>query len=128
MKVAVASADGVSISQHFGRSQCFIVFDVDGERVGSSTVRANTFTGHARGQCDGGHDSGQPHSHAEIVSALDDCAAVLCYGMGWRAAEDLRNNGIQPLVVDREATPQEAVELFAAGKLKPAGGFCQGRH
>ena len=31
MKIAVASVDGVSISHHFGRSQCFIVFDVDGD-------------------------------------------------------------------------------------------------
>lgn len=126
MKVAVASTDGVSISHHFGRSQCFIVFDVDGEDVGNRSVRPNTYTAHAKGECDGenGHHD-QPHSHASIVAALQDCQAVLCYGMGWRAAEDLNKHGIKPFVIDGEVTPTEAVQRFVAGKLKPASGFCK---
>ena len=126
MKVAVASVDGVSISHHFGRSQCFIVFDVVGETVGDGTVRPNTYTAHAKGECDGeeGHHD-QPHSHASIVDALKDCSAVLCYGMGWRAAEDLSKNGINPFVIEEEMTPQEAVQRFAAGSLKPASSFCR---
>jgi predicted Fe-Mo cluster-binding NifX family protein len=126
MKVAVASSDGVSISRHFGRSQCFLVFDVDGQQISQSTARANTFTAHRRGACDrkhGHHD--QPHSHADIVAALKDCDAVLCYGMGWRAAEDLHKNGIKAFVIDGEVSPMEAVQQFVAGSLKPAAGFCQ---
>ncbi len=126
MKIAVASIDGVSISHHFGRSQCFIVFDVDGESVGESTIRPNTFTAHARGECDGEHGHhDQPHTHSNIVAALHDCSAVLCYGMGWRAAGDLGKNGIRPFVIDGKVTPPEAVQQFVAGKLKPASGFCQ---
>lgn len=88
MKIAVASADGVSISQHFGRSQCFIVFDVADGKVASREVRDNTYTAHAKGECkEDEHYRAQPHSHADIVAALRDCQAVLCGGMGWRAAE-----------------------------------------
>ncbi|MCU0961703.1 MAG: NifB/NifX family molybdenum-iron cluster-binding protein [Pirellulaceae bacterium] len=125
MKVAVASVDGVSISHHFGRSQCFIVFDVQGTEIGAPEVRPNTYTAHARGECDGaqGHHD-QPHSHASIVAALQDCSAVLCYGMGWRAAEDLSRNGIKPFVIDGVVSPQEAVQQFVNGRLKPASGFC----
>ena len=125
MKIAVATVDGVSISHHFGRSQCFIVFDVNGDEVGDSTVRPNTYTAHAKGECDGEHGHhDQPHSHSSIVAALKDCEAVLCYGMGWRAAEDLNNNGIKPFVIEGEVTPLDAVQQFVAGNLKPASGFC----
>ena len=55
MKVAVASIDGISISDPFGRSQCFIVFDVEGKNVGDATVRSNTHTAHAKGECEGEH-------------------------------------------------------------------------
>ena len=118
--------DGKSISHHFGRSQCFIVFEVEGESLGESTVRPNTYTAHAKGECDGEHEHhNQPHSHSNIVAALKDCGAVLCYGMGWRAAEDLKKNEITPFVIDGEVTPEEAVQQFVAGNLKAASGFCR---
>jgi hypothetical protein len=54
-----------------------------------------------------------------------DCDAVLCYGMGWRAAEDRNTNGSKPLVIDGEVTHMEAFQRFVAGNLKPASGYCQ---
>ncbi len=128
MKIAVASADGVSISHHFGRSQSFIVFDIIDGTPGPSSVRSNTFTAHARGECGdetGGHHHKQHPSHSRIIAALKDCSAVLSYGMGWRAAEDLRQHGIQPFVIDGQVSPSEAVEQFLIGVLKPAPSFCR---
>jgi predicted Fe-Mo cluster-binding NifX family protein len=128
MRIAVASSDGVSISKHFGRSQCFIVFELVDGSIENRQVRPNTFTAHAAGQCSpDSHHEDKPHSHAQIVEALRDCEAVICYGMGWRAAEELSANGIQPLVVERQTTPEEAVRDFLSGRLKPASGFCCGR-
>jgi predicted Fe-Mo cluster-binding NifX family protein len=121
MKIAVASSNGTNISPHFGRSSCFLIFDVvDGKIVGKE-VRSNTFTAHGRGECRGEqpHDHGV-HSHASIVEALRDCNAVLCYGMGWRAAEALGREGIAPFVLGEECTPERAVTLFLDGKLAPA--------
>jgi predicted Fe-Mo cluster-binding NifX family protein len=130
MKIAVASSDGTNISPHFGRSSCFLIFDVvDGKIVGKE-LRTNTFTAHARGECGGEqpHDHGA-HSHASIVEALSDCNAVLCYGMGWRAAGALGREGIQPFVLEEECTPERAVTLFLEGKLAPARqGFCRGNN
>jgi predicted Fe-Mo cluster-binding NifX family protein len=126
MKIAVASADGVSISQHFGRSECFIVFNVADGKVTGREVRDNTYTAHAKGQCkEGEHHHDQPHSHADIIAALHDCEVVLCGGMGWRAAEELKANGIQPLVLDSAASPEEAVAAFLAGKVKAGAPFCR---
>jgi len=128
MKIAVASVDGVTISRHFGRSQCFLVFDIEGENIIDHSVRPNTYTRHAQGECDQQQsEHHEPHSHAQIVEALKDCDVVLCHGMGGRAAADLQKNGIQPFVIDRDLTPHEAVQRFLAGTLRPGSGYCR-RH
>lgn len=126
MKIAVASADGESISQHFGRSRCFLVFDVAEGKVTGHEKRDNTYTAHARGECDDhAHHHDQPHSHADIIAALHDCQVVLCGGMGWRAAEELAAHGVQPMMVRPDLTPQQAVQDLLDGKLRPGAAFCR---
>ena len=128
MKIAVASMDGVSLSPHFGRSACFIVFDVTDGKVSGRQTRPNTHTAFAKGDCDGEHKHDQAHSHADVVGALSDCKAVLCRGMGRLAAEELQANGIQPVVVEGDSSPEDATAAFLAGKLKMSGGFCRCTH
>ena len=125
MKIAVASSDGVSISRHFGRSRCFIVFQTSEDKITGREVRDNTWTAHARSLCADGHDHDEPHSHADIVNALRDCQAVLCYGMGHRAAEELQVGGIGAYVIEGELSPERAVQAFLDGKLKRGGAFCR---
>ncbi len=62
----------------------------------------------------------EPHSHAEIVDALRECEAVIAGGMGRWAAEELRGNGIEPYLTRSDCTPEQAIALYVAGKLKPA--------
>ena len=129
MRVAVASQDGESISAHFGRCACFIIFDAEDGTVLRKELRENTHTSHAQGNCHAREHGDQPHSHAAVVQALHDCQAALCYGMGWRAADELMRNGIKPVMVDRKRTPEEAVALYVQGKLAPANReFCAGKH
>ena len=73
MKVAVVSSDGVSISKLFGQSKCFIVFEIEADKVKSREVRENSFTAFARGECQESEHSHQPHSHSSIINALRDC-------------------------------------------------------
>jgi predicted Fe-Mo cluster-binding NifX family protein len=130
MKIAVASSDGTNISPHFGRSSHFLIFNIEDGKIVGKEMRSNTFTAHARGDChgEGGHGHGT-QSHTSIVEALSDCTAVLCYGMGGRAAEALMSEGIQPYVIGKKCTPEGAVALFLENKLEPAAqGFCQCRH
>jgi len=126
MKIAIASEDGVSLSNHFGRCRSFLVYEVDGGKVAGPEVRTNGFTAFAKGECDGqeGH-SHAPHSHADMVAALQDCQVVLCGGMGWRAAEELQARGIKPLVVKFPGPPAEAVAAYLAGSLNAAVPFCR---
>lgn len=89
------------------------------------SVRDNTFTAHARGECQEGVEHNHNHGHGAIVEALKDCEAVLCYGMGWRAAEELKQNGIQAFLVPSEMSPEEAVGQHLRGELGASGGFCR---
>ncbi len=128
MRVAVASEDANSISRHFGRSRCFLIFEIENQQIIGNSVRDNTFTAHARGECQEGQHHDHHHGHGAIVEALKDCEAVLCYGMGWRAAEDLKQNGIKALLVPGEMTPDVAVKEYLAGNLSLAGDFCRCQH
>lgn len=117
MKVAVASSDGTSVSRHFGQSACFIVFDVEEGKIKGREVRDNNYTAHAQGDCHGHEEADQHHSHSAVIEALHDCKAILCLGMGWRAAQDLAAHGIKPHVLPSECTPESAVSLFMEGRL-----------
>lgn len=129
MKVAVASTDGKTISMHFGRSKCFIVFEVADGKIAGQQVRDNAYTAHAKGECDGEqHHHDENHSHADVAAALSDCQVLLCGGMGWRAAEDLKAQGIRAVMVDASLEPQQAVAAMLAGTLQPGPGFCRCHH
>jgi predicted Fe-Mo cluster-binding NifX family protein len=129
MRVAVASQDGESISAHFGRCACFIIFDVEDGKALRRELRQNTHSLDDDGNCHNPGHCDQPHSHDGIVRALHDCQAALCYGMGWRAADELIKSGIHPVIVDGKRSPEEAVSLYIQGKLAPADReFCAGRH
>ena len=57
--------------------------------------------------------------------ALQDCQALLCRGMGGRAATELQANGIRPVVFVDDLSPEEAVAGLLAGTLKAASTFCR---
>lgn len=128
MKLAVATIDGVSLSQHFGRSTGFVVFEVEGKSIKSRELRTNDRTPHAQGLCTGEHEHGT-HSHAGIVDLLADCSVVLCGGMGAGAATALTQQGIQPAIVPVMCTAEEAVSHYLNGETSPASsGFCSCGH
>ncbi|MCX7001481.1 MAG: NifB/NifX family molybdenum-iron cluster-binding protein [Candidatus Sumerlaeota bacterium] len=126
MKIAVASSDGVAVSCHFGRSACFIVYEIQDNKIANREMRPNHQTAFAQGQCLDGvpHSHDQAHSHADVVEILKDCQAILCQGMGWRAAEELSASGIQPLIVEEVPTCDDAVASYIRGDIKKAGSFC----
>lgn len=132
MKVAVATDDGVNISQHFGRSAGFVVFDVADSKVEKAEFRTNRHSPHAQGLCDHGqfghgHAQGEhgAHGHAGLVGLLEGCEVVLCGGMGSGAAQALAANGVRPVIVPTPVSAQQAVEQYISGQLQGGGaGFC----
>jgi len=129
MKIAIPSDDKATLSQHFGRTLGFIIYEVANRKITGEEFRLNTFTGHATGQHhDHGHDHDHSHaghlhqgghsfhSHEGILSALHDCEVVIAGGMGPRLYEDLTSNGKQ-VYITRQNDVRKAVELFLSDNL-----------
>jgi predicted Fe-Mo cluster-binding NifX family protein len=125
MRIGVASDDGVAIAGHFGRCAGFEIFDIIDGKAAKVECRLNTNSQHHhQHQHHGDHDCGDhdhhgaAHGHESFLSALHDCEAVICRGMGRRAVMDLAAKGIKPLITQEDVTVAEAVELYAKGNLK----------
>jgi predicted Fe-Mo cluster-binding NifX family protein len=131
MKIAVPTNDGSSISEHFGRSSAFLLFDTAHSEIASSEMRANQgLHDHNDAGCRGDHaGSAEPHSHAEILRSIAGCEVVICAGMGWRASEALKQAGVREVVVTAPGPATEAVLAYLRGDLKTgAQSFCRCSH
>jgi predicted Fe-Mo cluster-binding NifX family protein len=123
MKIAVATEQGKIISDHFGRSPYFAIFEIENGKIINQSMRQNTFTGHFRGHHEGHmhgerhHGTGAPHDHDSVAEGLGDCSVVISHGMGRKAWEDLRARGIEMIVTD-ETEVNEAVRRYLAGELQ----------
>ncbi|MCM8784975.1 MAG: NifB/NifX family molybdenum-iron cluster-binding protein [Candidatus Omnitrophica bacterium] len=113
MKIAIASDDGKTISSHFGRTKGFVIFEVEGKEIKGQKYLLNTFTGHARGLEDTGHEIDR---HTPILNALKDCKAVISHGMGMRIYNDLKEAGIEVFVTE-ETDVKNAFDLYLSGGL-----------
>lgn len=120
MKIAFASDDGKTISAHFGHAQCFVVVTVeDGEILGKEERKVSETLERSAA----GHNEGACYCHASggntaRLSLLDGCQAVVCLGMGPRAAEHLRSVGIRPVVIADHISIEQAALQFASGHTR----------
>ena len=83
-RIAIATADGVSVCDHLARSAAFIVVEVNSGMPGARMMRAR-----------GTEACG---NHATFVEMLAGCDAVICGGIGQGAAVSLAAHGIRALV------------------------------
>ncbi len=120
MRIAVASDDGVSIAEHFGRCAGFIIFEYASDEIREIENRPNSHSHHHdQHSCadQGGHHEAANHGHESFLAALGDCQVVICKGMGRRAVMDLESRGIKPAIIANDIPAREAAELFVRGKL-----------
>jgi len=130
MRIAVPTNDGTNISEHFGRSAAFLVFEIENGEIRSREVRPNSARHtHEQGSCGGGAETHAPHNHAGILEALTGCDTVICAGMGSRAAEALKSAGVTPVVTPASGSAEETIVRFMAGELATSSeAFCRCRH
>jgi predicted Fe-Mo cluster-binding NifX family protein len=130
MKIAIPTNDGTSISEHFGRSAAFLIFETANGQIKSHEMKSNGHRhSHEQGNCGHGSAEGAQHSHQAILSALDGCDVVICAGMGQRAAQTLKSSGIAQIVFTSAGPAEEAVSAYLAGKLTPkTESFCRSSH
>src|SRR6266545_2165924 len=101
-RIAIATADGVSVSDHLARSAAFVVVEL---ASGARTVRAR-----------GTEACG---NHATFVEMLAGCDAVICGGIGQGAAVSLAAHGIESLVSPTSAgkSVDEVLLAWREGRL-----------
>lgn len=97
-KVAFATADRVSVNQHFGATQGFAIYAVDEEHA--RLVEVAKFPAESM--------DGNESKLADKIAALSGCAAVYCLAIGASAVRQLVASGIQPVRMEDEI----AIELL----------------
>jgi predicted Fe-Mo cluster-binding NifX family protein len=97
---------------HFGSAPYFAIYDTVSQMV---TIIDNTGKNHEHGSC-------MPVAELQGI----DAGAVLCKGMGMRAANNLIAAGIKPFIVDAN-TVAEAITEYKSGNITElnAGNACQ---
>ncbi|MBP5332149.1 MAG: hypothetical protein J6Y89_09890 [Lachnospiraceae bacterium] len=103
-RIAVGSADGVNITEHFGSSRAFRIVEIDQETDEESALAVIEVV-HSEG-CGHGHD--QAMLEAKIQSLLDwQVTAVLVARIGPGSERMLTKNGIQ--VLESEGSIENAM-------------------
>jgi predicted Fe-Mo cluster-binding NifX family protein len=124
MKIAVATMDGSSVSQHFGQSRGFIVFEMDGQQIKSRELRSGNSTPHNDGVC-----QSEPHNHDGMAGMLAGCEVMICGGMGAGAANAVQQMGVRAVIVPGVPSAEQAVALFVEGKIDSAAvSLCNCHH
>jgi predicted Fe-Mo cluster-binding NifX family protein len=103
-RVAIASIDGILITEHFGRSRFFYVVDIQRDGSAAPVERRDvTPACGAGGHSDDGLDA--------VVSTLKDCVAVLVAKIGPGAQQQLQLRGIH--AIEGPAVAEEAYKKLA---------------
>jgi predicted Fe-Mo cluster-binding NifX family protein len=124
VKIAVISDDGVTISQHFGRAEMYVVLTIeDGQIVAEESrpkVGHSAFMTQPHADLDAqgrhGFGAGAQSRHQQMAEAIGDCQALIAGGMGWGAQESLQQLGIEVVITDVEDA-RDAALRHAGGEL-----------
>jgi predicted Fe-Mo cluster-binding NifX family protein len=119
LKVGVVTDDGLTISAHFGRAQYYLVYDiVDGTVKGKETRPKASHHQPGMEPHAEGHHHGQAEAslHANMLSGVKDCEALIARGMGWGMYEAIKEAGMKPFLTDMVSADQ-AVEAYIKGSL-----------
>ena len=111
MKIAVTYENG-SVFQHFGKSEAFKVYDVQGNEIVSSEVISS---------------NGQGHGALAEVLAAHAIDVLICGGIGQGARDALAAHGIT-VAAGAEGDTDEAVRAFLSGEFVASNESCAHHH
>lgn len=92
-KIAVATSDSVNVDLHFGSTEVFLIYQVDGQkyeflesrkvldRANAPKIGCNCGDGGGN-SCGGGNNSCGGGEQSEAVELLSDCRAIVCAKIG----------------------------------------------
>lgn len=96
LRVAFASKDGISVNDHFGWAQNFVLYDISA--TGVSKAGRIGFSGEELDQ------KGNDDKLTAKIDALETCHIIYSQAIGGPAAARLIRRRIQPMVVKDEAS------------------------
>lgn len=122
MRIAIPTDDGLTVSEHFGRSLMFAIYEVTGSSFKQIATRENT---HAK---DPRHTKekeccGEKHSHRDhtsIIEVLKDVNAVIVRGIGTHIVDELVQNG-KKVFYSNETGIKKTLESMIKGDLVEIG-------
>jgi predicted Fe-Mo cluster-binding NifX family protein len=121
MIIAVATRNGKTVTQHFGRAAHYLVVTVEDGEVTATELRDKaghrTFAGEPHDES-GDHGFGPvaDEKHRQMAASVSDCTAVIAGGMGRGAFVGLQSLGLEAVVTDLDDAVEAAVR-YAAGDL-----------
>lgn len=131
MKIAVITINGETISQHFGRSPHYKIFEIQENKIVGEELRERK-TGHfapksAQMEHHHGplHDLGSKehgiseHSkekHRAMAKEISDCAVLIAGGMGRGAFENFTSAGLEVIMTDKSSI-KETINDYLLGNL-----------
>ncbi len=107
MRIAVTYDNG-EVFQHFGHTEQFKVYEVEGEKVVSSEVMGS---------------NGSGHGALAGLLAGNDIDVLLCGGIGGGAMAALEENNIT-VIAGTSGNTDEVVEAYLRGELESSGVNC----
>jgi predicted Fe-Mo cluster-binding NifX family protein len=127
MKIAIASDDGLNISQHFGRAAYYIVYTIENDKIVSKEVREKvghhsfiegpeTESCHDKGG-EHGMDAASQNKHRSMLSAAEDCKYIIAGHMGGGAYRSMTEQGIEPLLTDIK-DPDEVIKAILEDRFE----------
>ena len=93
-RVAIVSTDGVTVDEHFGKANHFLIYDVDDQMV---LVEKRATESLSVGDPDHLFDA---ERFDRISALLRDCCKVYMTKIGEMPAAKLRDLGVEPVVYD----------------------------
>jgi predicted Fe-Mo cluster-binding NifX family protein len=114
IKIAAPTDDRRTLAERSGRAAEFAVFSIENGEIKHVEYRKNEHEHHHH-HGHGHHEHEHAHGHADIVEALNDCAAVVGRKFGPHFASDFHQAGIK-MMLSKEIALEDAV-LSAWNKI-----------
>jgi predicted Fe-Mo cluster-binding NifX family protein len=97
-RIAIATTDGITVNEHFGKASFFYVYDLSGDEYKFTEIRdAVAACQHARSHSETDFD--------RIIALLSDCDALFVQKIGEGAAAYLISKGVRVFEVSGGIKP-----------------------
>jgi len=109
MKVALATTDGISVNEHFGRAGMFVIYELNSS--GYSLLETRRFSEGRDTAVEGTKGMGKIHDEQveNKVDRISDCKIIYLTEIGGPSAARLARRGIMPVKVKEPVSIEESV-------------------